>query len=62
MAPRRQVAIAQSIQHSLLHSEQKRGWFGSVPAYFYAYYLTFECVRVDLFKALRGTWGIQQGQ
>ncbi|KAH9845781.1 putative phosphatidylinositol phosphate kinase [Teratosphaeria destructans] len=58
--PRRQVVIAQSIQYSITNREKKPPLVHKLPAYFYTYWLTFECVRADLFKALRGTWEVNE--
>lgn len=62
MPPRRETAIAHSVQYSLTHNDRKPTLLGSVPGYFHVYWLTFECVREDLFKALRGTWQMEQNE
>jgi hypothetical protein len=56
---RRQGIIASSIQYSVTHSDKKPTFFGRIPGYFYVHWLTFECIREDLFEALRGTWEIK---
>jgi hypothetical protein len=33
---------------------------GRIPGYFYIHWLSFSCIREDLFKALRETWEIEQ--
>ncbi|KAK4550714.1 hypothetical protein LTR36_000293 [Oleoguttula mirabilis] len=58
MAPGREEVIAQSIQKSLLRKDQRSSFLASLPTYFYTYSLTFECVREELFTALRAAWQI----
>ncbi|CAK3894058.1 SAICAR synthase [Lecanosticta acicola] len=60
---RRQNVIATSITHSIRHSDEKRKPVTArIPAFFYVYWLTFECVREDLFKALRAAWQISEDE
>lgn len=57
---RRQDVIARSVAYSIIHGEDKRrGVLARIPAYFYLYWLTFQCVREDLFNSLRGIWQIE---
>jgi hypothetical protein len=58
MSSRHEV-IADSIQHAITHSDKRPGFFNCVPGFFYIHWLTFECVRVDLFKGLRDLWEIK---
>lgn len=62
MAPRRQKVIARSITHSILNSDRKPSFLSRLPAYFYIYWLTYECVEESLFKSLRAAWEIDEGK
>lgn len=58
---RRQDMIARSITYSILRSDQQqKSVLARIPAFFYVYWLIFECVREDLFKALRGVWQVDE--
>lgn len=55
--------IARSITYSILRSDQQqKSVLARIPAFFYVYWLTFECVREDLFKALRGIWQVDEDE
>lgn len=56
--PQRQQIIARSVTYSVLHSDRPPSFLAKLPAFFYLYWLTFECLREDLFTALRGVWEI----
>ncbi|KAI1770118.1 SAICAR synthase-like protein [Hypoxylon cercidicola] len=64
---RRETLIARSIVYAILHTNddgkpaRNPSLLGRVLRLFYMYWLTFRLVRHDLFKALRGVWGIQDG-
>lgn len=55
----RQEVIAHSIQHAIINSDKKPGFYGVVPGFFYFHWLPFQCVRRDLFDRLRNTWEIK---
>lgn len=58
--PKRQEVIANSIEWSIVHSdEKKRIFIHDIPNYFYIHWLTFQCVREDLFQDLRKAWQIK---
>ncbi|KAK4508715.1 hypothetical protein PRZ48_002454 [Zasmidium cellare] len=58
---RRQKIIAHSVTYSILRSDQKRkSLLARIPSFFWIYWLNFDCVREDLFKALRETWQIDE--
>lgn len=58
---RRQHTIAHSVTYSILHSDRKRkSLITRLPSYFWLYWLNFECLREDLFKALRDTWQLDE--
>lgn len=60
---RRQNVIAHSVTYSILHSDQKRkSLIARIPSFFWIYWLNFDCVREDLFKALRATWQIEEDE
>ena len=59
--PRRQEVIANSIEWSIIYSDQRnRSLVHNIPNYFYIHWLTFQCVRGDLFQDLRKAWLIKQ--
>lgn len=63
MGNRRQDVIARSVTHSIVHSNEARpSLLARVPAFLWLYWLAFECVRRDLFKALRGIWRIDEDE
>ena len=57
--PSRQDVIAHSIQYSITHSDRKSTFSSDISGFFYVHWLTFQRVRVDLFRALRDTWEIK---
>ncbi|KAI1398647.1 SAICAR synthase-like protein [Hypoxylon fuscum] len=62
---RRETLITRSIVYAILNTKddgkpaRKSSLLGRVLRVFYIYWLTFRLVRHDLFKALRGVWGIK---
>ncbi|KAI6083087.1 SAICAR synthase-like protein [Hypoxylon rubiginosum] len=62
---RRENLIARSIVYAIINTNddgkltRKPSVLGRILRLFYVYWLTFRLVRHDLFKALRGVWGIQ---
>ncbi|KAI0165370.1 SAICAR synthase-like protein [Hypoxylon sp. FL1284] len=65
---RRETLIARSIVYAILDANddgkltRKPTLIGRFIRLFYMYWLTFRFVRYDLFKALRGVWGIEEGE
>lgn len=57
--PQRRDYIAQSVCHSILHSDRQPSFLTKLPTFFSAYSLTYECLREDLFTDLREKWGIE---
>ena len=55
----RKDAIAHSIQYSITHSDRKSTFSSDISGFFYVHWLTFQRVRVDLFRALRETWEVR---
>ncbi|KAK6216105.1 hypothetical protein LQW54_003881 [Pestalotiopsis sp. IQ-011] len=61
----RQLVIARSIIYAILGTDEngkpttKSTIFGRFLGRFWVYWLTFQLVRADLFRALRGFWAIQ---
>ncbi|KAI1768383.1 SAICAR synthase-like protein [Hypoxylon sp. FL1150] len=62
---RRETLVARSIVYAILNTNddgklaREPSLLGRVLRLFYLYWLTFRHVRYDLFKALRGVWGIR---
>ena len=59
---RRENVIASSITDAIVHSLAKRPTFlARVPSFFWLYYLRFECLSEELFRALRNeTWRLRE--
>lgn len=60
---RRLNVIARSVTHFIIHSDAKQpNVLARIPNFFWVYWLTFQCVREDLFTALRGIWQIKDDE
>ena len=54
-----QDVIATAIHCSIVHYDKQRASFSSrTSGYFYVHWLTFKCIRTDLFRELRDNWRI----